>query len=50
LKIVLVIVFIIISNPIGSSAIAKATYKSKNIPTNLVQDDLAKRGDDNDNV
>ncbi len=50
LKIVLVIIFIIISNPIGSSAIAKATYKSKNIPTNLVQDDLANRGEDNDNV
>ncbi len=50
LKIVLIIVFIIISNPIGSSAIAKASYKSKNIPTNLVQDDLAKRGDDDDLV
>jgi len=44
-KIVLIIVFIVISNPIGSSAIAKATYKSKQIPDNLVQDELANRGD-----
>ena len=47
-KIIVIIVFIVISNPIGSSAIAKATYKSKNIPTNLVQDDLANRGDEHD--
>jgi len=44
-KIIIIIVFIIISNPIGSSAIAKATYNSKNIPDNLVQDDLKERGD-----
>ena len=49
-KIIIVIVFIIISNPIGSSVIAKATYNSKNIPDNLVQDDLKERGDDNDSV
>lgn len=46
LKLVLIIVFIAISNPIGSSVIAKATYKSKNIPTNLVQDDMANRGEE----
>ena len=46
LKLVLIIVFIVISNPIGSSVIAKATYKSKNIPANLVQDDLANRGEE----
>lgn len=45
LKIVVIIVFIALSNPIGSSAIAKATYRANEIPTNLVQDDLAKRGD-----
>jgi len=50
IKIVLIIVFIILSNPIGSSAIAKAAYKSKQIPDNLVQDDLAKRGEESDNV
>jgi len=48
-KIVVIIVFIAISNPIGSSVIARATYKAKNIPTNLVQDDMAKRGEENDN-
>lgn len=48
-KIVVIIVFIAISNPIGSSVIARATYKAKNIPSNLVQDDLAKRGEENDN-
>lgn len=47
-KIVLIIVFIAISNPIGSSAIAKATYRSKNIPSNLIQDDLALRGEEDD--
>ncbi len=50
LKIVVIIVFIAISNPIGSSAIAKATYKSKNIPSNLVQDAMAKVGEDHDNA
>ena len=47
-KIVIIIVFIAISNPIGSSAIARATYKSNNIPKNLVQDDMADRGEEND--
>ncbi|MBU0996810.1 MAG: monovalent cation/H(+) antiporter subunit G [Firmicutes bacterium] len=47
-KIIIIIVFIVISNPIGSSAIAKATYRSNHIPTNLVQDDLAKRGEEHD--
>ncbi len=50
IKIVLVILFIILSNPIGSSAIAKAAYRSGQIPENLVQDDLAKRGDEHDGV
>jgi len=50
LKIAVIIVFIAISNPIGSSAIAKATYKAKNIPTNLVQDDMAKVGEEHDNA
>ncbi|MBN2300313.1 MAG: monovalent cation/H(+) antiporter subunit G [Acholeplasmataceae bacterium] len=45
-KLILIIVFIAISNPIGSSVIARATYKSNNIPQNLVQDDMAERGDD----
>lgn len=44
-KIIIIIVFIAISNPIGSSAIAKATYNSKNVPDNLVQDDLKDGGD-----
>ncbi|MCF7930709.1 MAG: monovalent cation/H(+) antiporter subunit G [Acholeplasmataceae bacterium] len=48
-KIIVIIVFIAISNPIGSSVIARATYKAKNIPANLVQDDMAKRGEENDN-
>ena len=45
-KIIIIIVFIVISNPIGSSTIAKATYYSKYKPDNLVQDDLEKRGDE----
>ncbi|MDD3123727.1 MAG: monovalent cation/H(+) antiporter subunit G [Candidatus Izemoplasmatales bacterium] len=49
-KIIIIIVFIAISNPIGSSAIAKATYKAKQIPTNLVQDDLALRGEKHDTI
>ena len=39
LKVLLVIVFIALSNPIGSSVLAKAVYKSEK-PNNLVQDDL----------
>lgn len=49
-KILIIIVFIVISNPIGSSAIAKATYKSKQIPSNLVIDEFAKRGDADDSI
>ncbi len=45
-KLILIIVFIAISNPIGSSVIARATYKSNHIPTNLVQDDMADRGEE----
>ena len=40
LKIALIIVFIALSNPIGSSALAKASYKANDLPSNLVQDDL----------
>lgn len=40
LKVALIIVFIAISNPIGSSVLAKAAYKSTELPDNLVQDDL----------
>ena len=47
-KIIIIIVFVAISNPVGSSAIAKATYNSNQIPENLVQDDLKDRGEDND--
>ncbi len=40
LKVAIIIIFIALGNPIGSSALAKATYKSGNIPSNLVQDDM----------
>ena len=40
-KTLLIIVFIAISNPIGSSALAKATYRAHGAPDNVVQDDLA---------
>lgn len=40
LKIVLIIMFIAISNPIGSSVLAKATYNTFGAPDNVVQDDL----------
>lgn len=40
LKVILIIVFIALSNPIGSSMLAKAAYKSEKLPSNLVQDDL----------
>lgn len=39
-KIFLIILFIVISNPVGSSALAKATYACGCKPDNLVQDDL----------
>ncbi|MCK5731756.1 MAG: Na+/H+ antiporter subunit G [Tenericutes bacterium] len=48
-KVIVIIVFVAISNPIGSSAIAKAIYNSKNVPSNLVIDELKERGEDNDN-
>ena len=48
-KVIVIIVFVAISNPIGSSAIAKAIYNSKNVPGNLVIDELKERGEDNDN-
>ena len=48
LKVILIIVFIALSNPIGSSVLAKAAYKSGHVPENLVQNDLAELmgGDD----
>jgi multicomponent Na+:H+ antiporter subunit G len=46
-KIAVIIVFIALSNPVGSSVIAKATYNAKEIPNNLIQDDLKERGEDN---
>ena len=50
LKIILIIVFIALSNPIGSSVLAKAAYKSEPLPENLVQDDLKNvyGGEDNE--
>ncbi len=50
LKVFLIIIFIAISNPIGSSALAKAAYKSGSLPSNLVQDDLKELlgGEDDD--
>lgn len=50
LKVALIIIFIALSNPIGSSALAKATYRSTKLPDNLVQDDLKELygGEDND--
>lgn len=50
LKIVLIISFIAISNPIGSSVLAKATYKAFGAPSNVVQDDMKDLlgGNDND--
>lgn len=47
-KIILIIIFIAISSPIGSSVIARAAYKAKNVTININQDDLKNRGDDND--
>ncbi len=44
-KIFVIIIFIVISNPIGSSVIAKAVHKSDDRPDNLVQDDLKDRGE-----
>lgn len=40
LKVLLIIVFIVMSNPIGSSALAKATYVSQKKPDNLVIDEM----------
>ena len=40
IKVGLIIVFITISNPIGSSVLAKAAYKANGAPDNLVQNDL----------
>lgn len=40
IKVGLIIVFIAISNPIGSSVLAKASYKANGAPDNLVHNDL----------
>lgn len=50
LKVLLIIIFISLSNPIGSSALAKAAYRSTVLPNNLVQDDLKELhgGENND--
>ncbi len=40
LKVTLIIIFIVLSNPIGSSVLAKATYKAYGAPDNVVADDL----------
>ena len=50
LKVLLIIIFIALANPIGSSALAKAAYKSCVLAKNLVQDDLQELfgGEDND--
>jgi len=50
LKVLLVILFIALSNPIGSSVLAKAAYKSTKKPSNLVQDDLAELFGGEENV
>ncbi len=39
-KVGLIIVLIALTNPIGSSTLAKAAYVSQKKPENLVQDDL----------
>lgn len=44
-KVIIIIIFIVISNPIGSSVIAKAVHRSEKLPENLVQDDLKDRGE-----
>lgn len=40
LKAILIIVLIALTNPIGSSTLAKAAYLSQEKPNDLVQDDL----------
>lgn len=40
LKVILIIIFIALSNPIGSSALAKATYKAHGAPDNVVTDEM----------
>lgn len=44
-KLILIIVFIALSNPIGSSTLAKAAYNSNRIPENLIRDDLRESRD-----
>lgn len=41
IKVAVIIIFIALSNPIGSSVLAKASYIATEKPDNLVQDDLA---------
>ena len=49
LKVILIIVFIALSNPIGSSVLAKAAYRSEPLPSNLEQDDLKGHNGGEDN-
>ena len=44
-KLVILIILIALSNPVGSSTIAKAIYKSKDVPSNLLKDDFKDRGE-----
>lgn len=46
LKIALIIVFIAITNPVGSSVLARAAYKAR-VPARLVYEE--KEGEDSDN-
>ncbi|MCF7925447.1 MAG: monovalent cation/H(+) antiporter subunit G [Candidatus Izimaplasma sp.] len=50
LKLLLIIIFIVLANPIGSSVLAKAAYLSFDKPKNLVIDQLQDifGGEDND--
>lgn len=50
LKVVVIMIFIAISNPIGSSVIARATHRSPHRPQNLVVDDLDQGGNKHDHV
>ena len=44
-KLVILIVLIALSNPVGSSTMAKAIYKSKTMQRTLLKDDLKDRGE-----
>lgn len=44
-KLVILLILIALSNPVGSSTIAKAIYKSKTMQGTLLKDDLKDRGE-----